>query len=358
MVESLNDQLRDYEIQHAVGIQKLSTSVLRRVIKLLNAADADIVQKLLDRQPTLEGNLTSARLKHLLNALRVINRDAYIAVGRALREELRAVARYEAEFQVNLLTKVVPVALDLVSPTAEMLDAIVYSRPFQGAILRDVVRDMEKSKLKLLSNAIRLGMVEGESMDQIVRRVRGTKAMNFRDGVLDIPKRSAERIVRTAVNHISNAAREKTFEQNADLIKGSMWVSTLDTRTCPECAALDGKVFELGTGPKPPRHLMCRCCLAPLTKSWRELGIDTDEVPAGTRASMNGQVSATETYNSWLKKQPASVQDEALGPTRGALFRRGEVEIDRFTNRAGDAWTLDELRARESAAFEKAGLAA
>ena len=72
---------------------------------------------------------------------------------------------------------------------------------------------------------------------------------------------------------------------------------------------------------------------------------------------MNGQVSASLNYNDWLKKQPASIQDEALGPTRGALFRKGGFTVDSFTNRAGDELTLKELRERDAAAFTRAGLA-
>jgi SPP1 gp7 family putative phage head morphogenesis protein len=357
---SLNDEIRDLLIRHQVGLQRLSTSTLRKIVKLLDEADADIVAKLLARAATLEGSFTSQRLKYLLDALRVINRDAFVRLGKELRKELQDLARYEVEYQIDMLTRTIPVAVDIVSPSAPIIDAIVTSRPFQGALLREVVRDMERSKLKAVSNAVRLGMIEGESMEQIVRRVRGTKAMNYKDGALAAPRASAERIVRTAVNHIANAAREELFEQNDDLIKEYQAVATLDTRTCPRCAALDGKRYKVGDKRRPryPLHLQCRCVYVPITKTWRELGVDADEVPPSTRASMNGQVSATETYATWLKKQSAAVQDDALGPTRGALFRRGGLDVDRFTNRAGDQWTLDELRARESGAFAKAGLAA
>src|SRR5690606_24421489 len=98
--------------------------------------------------------------------------------------------------------------------------------------------------------------------------------------------------------------------------------------------------------------------MVPVTKSWRELGIDLDEFEPSTRASMNGQVPETMSYGEWLRKQSASVQDEALGPTRGKLFRAGKLDVDRFVNRAGDQWTLDELRQREQEAFRKAGFAA
>jgi len=100
----------------------------------------------------------------------------------------------------------------------------------------------------------------------------------------------------------------------------------------------------------------CRSSTAPVVKSWRELGIDADEMDEGTRASMGGQVPKSETYDSWLRKKSAAFQDDILGAEKGALFRRGELPLDRFVDRKGREYTLDELRRRESAAFKKAGL--
>jgi len=76
----------------------------------------------------------------------------------------------------------------------------------------------------------------------------------------------------------------------------------------------------------------------------------------GTRASADGQVDANLSYGEWLKRQPAEVQDEVLGPTRGKLLRAGKLTMDRFYNDRGRYLTLDELRERNATAFERAGL--
>ena len=52
-------------------------------------------------------------------------------------------------------------------------------------------------------------------------------------------------------------------------------------------------------------------------------------------------------YNWWLK----------LGKTKGELFRKGDLPLDRFVD-DGRTLTLDELRDLEGKAFAKAGLAA
>jgi SPP1 gp7 family putative phage head morphogenesis protein len=353
-----NEVIRDLEIRHQVGVHRLSSGVLRTLIRILDAADADIVAELLKRGVALEGSFTSKRLEALLAAIRDINHEAHVTVGRDLRQELRDIVRYEASFQKRMLETAIPIQWDIVTPTAEVLDAVVTSRPFQGRLLKDWLTELEAGKANRVRNAVRLGVVQGETVDQIVRRVRGTAALNYKDGAMEIGRRGAEAMVRTAVSHTTTAARDTLFEANADIIASEMWTSTLDTRTCPSCQALDGQKFEIGKGPKTPLHIGCRCIRVPVTKSWRELGIDIDDLPAGTRASMNGQVPASMRYDEWLRTQSWDAQDEALGPTRAALFRDGGLTVDRFTGRDGDHLTLDELRRRENAAFEKAGIAA
>lgn len=357
-METVNDRIRDLEIRHQVHLQRLSSGVLKRLIRILDRADAEIVEKLRSRGATLEGSFTSVRLGQLLQALAEVNREAHTIVARELRDELGAVAVYEAGFQRDLLRSAIPVRIDVVTPSAETLRAAVTAQPFQGRLLKEWVSELSDAKARRLRDAIRLGVVQGEMTDQIVRRVRGTKALNYRDGVMEIGRRGAEAMVRTAVSHTTGAAQEALYAANSDIIAKEQWVATLDTRTCPQCMALDGKTFELGKGTKRPAHIGCRCVRVPVTKSWRELGIDIDDLPAGTRASMNGQVSATETYGTWLRKQSAETQDEALGPTRALLFRKGGLDVDRFTNRAGDDLTLDQLRVLDRAAFAQAGLAA
>ena len=100
----------------------------------------------------------------------------------------------------------------------------------------------------------------------------------------------------------------------------------------------------------------CRCTTAPVLKSAAELGLPLEEFPAGTRASMDGQVSADLTYTEWLKRQPASVQDEALGPTRGDLFRAGLDEPSAYVTRQGRERTLKEMRRMEPDVFAEAGV--
>jgi hypothetical protein len=79
-----------------------------------------------------------------------------------------------------------------------------------------------------------------------------------------------------------------------------------------------------------------------------------------TRSAEFGPVAGGETYYDWLKAQPESVQNEALGPTRGKLFRDGGLSADEFASLQLDKnfkpLTLAEMKALEPEAFQAAGL--
>ena len=360
---ALNDDILDAQVSHAIGLQRLGTGILRRILALLNRTDTDVENQIRQRlagiEPgTVESDATIARLNELLDALRGIGDRIADEMQVRLIAETLGLAKYEIEYQAATIGDLAPVSLSLGKPSTEQLQAVVLKRPFQGRVLRDWARGIGTERTRRIADAIRIGMVEGENTDQIVKRVRGSRSMGFRDGVLEISRRDAEAVVRTAVTHVASGAAETFYKANADTLKGVKWVSVLDSRTTPVCQARDGKVYEVGKGPRPPAHFRCRSTCTPVVKSYRELGIDLDDLPGPARQSMDGQEPADTTYGKWLAKQSAATQDEILGPTKGLLFRRGGLSVDRFVDRSGHAYTLDELRRREGRAFRASGLAA
>ena len=96
----------------------------------------------------------------------------------------------------------------------------------------------------------------------------------------------------------------------------------------------------------PPRHPRCRCTLVPITKSWKELGVDAEEVPDSTRASFDGQVPATETYPDWLKRmeeeEPGFALD-VLGPKRYGWWKAGKIEFKEMV-RGNKILTVEQLK--------------
>ncbi|WP_417585335.1 minor capsid protein [Pelagibacterium sp.] len=359
---SANERLADAAVGHAIDLTRYSNGVVRRMIALLNRADTELFAQLVDALERLPPqSFTVQRLDALLVSVERLNASAYAAVGADLDTELVALAGYEAGYQHKLLASVLPPAvvesLTLSAVSASQVHAAAMARPFQGKLLSEALKDIEATRATRIRDAIRMGFLEGETIDQMVRRLRGTRALNYADGLLEVDRRGVEALVRTAVNHTANYSRQALFEANADLVKEWQFLATLDGRTTITCASLSGKTYAVGAGPQPPRHWNCRSTSVPvLASAWEALGLRKSEIDPGTQASMDGQVAADVSYSQWLRGKPAAFQDDVLGAERGKLFRDGKVSIDRFTDNKGRVYSLDELRKRDAAMFERAGL--
>jgi hypothetical protein len=235
-------------------------------------------------------------------------------------------------------------------------------------LLRGVLADMEATRAKRIRETIANGYVSNETTDQIVRKLRGTRALRYEDGIFNRSRHEVEAVVKTALSHTAGFTRDRFYEANGNLVKAVQWLSTLDARTSPMCRIRDrlqytrddhkpiGHTIPWGAGPGA-LHWACRSVSTPVVKSWKELtGVDMEEFSPTTRASMDGQVAADTTYAEWLKRQSAMRQDEILGPMRGKLLRAGGLDLEGFYNNRGMYLTLDELRGRDATAFTRAGL--
>lgn len=348
-----NEELLSRQVRHAVYTQRYGSSVVRRILALLSRADADLQQRLLAGLP--EGIESRQRLNEVLRDIRILRRDLYLELEQDLVSELEDLVEYEGGFQLGLIEEVTPLPVNLTAPALSTLRAAVMSRPFQGRFLREWASGLRANDLRRIRDQINIGIVTGEGVPDIVRRIIGTKSANYRDGILNVSRNEAETIVRTAVNHTVNSARNEIAKANDDIVKGVEWVSTLDGRTSAICRGRDGNVYPVDSGPRPPAHFNCRSTISYVLRSWRELGIDRDELSPGTRASMNGQVPADLTYGEWLRRQDRDFVFETLGPSRARLFLDGDLKIERFVlDRTGREFTLDELRRRQPAAWSRA----
>ncbi len=349
---TVNEALRDRAIRHAIELGRYGAGVSQRIVALLNSADADILDKLAGRLASIEergmdmGPKTTARLNAMLAEIGALNRAIYEQVHEQLGDELTDFADAEAAFQKAALDTSLTVSLEAKLPAAARLRAIVEEAPMEGRLLANWVEGMTQGRADRINQAVRLGMVQGEGTDVIVRRIKGTKAARYSDGVLDISRRSAQSIVRTAVNHVSNQAAQQTWKANDHLVKGWQFVSTLDSRTTVTCAALSGSIHPIGEGPIPPRHIRRRSISVAVTKSFRELGVDRDETTPQQRASMDGQVAGDTTFAKWLTDKGPETQTGILGATRAQMWRDGKLNLQDFIKADGTVLTLDQLKLR------------
>lgn len=375
-----NEEMLDATVRHQVALLRFSDRQAVEAAGLLEQADRELVA-------LLQSELTEAsqlRLESLLIEIRRMRAAALAAVDAELRPDLLALSGVEANWEQNAMAAAIPVDISLAAVAPAVLRAVVAS-PINGLPLQSWWDRLAVADVQRIEQQIRLGILEGETTDQIVRRLRGTRAAGYTDGVLGITRRDAEAVVRTSVNHVSTGARQATWLANSDVVEGVRWVSTLDGRTSSVCRSRDGEVYPLDSGPRPPAHPNCRSTVAPVitgativgdrptvrdtrTRRMRERDFAAEaREAAGPRewarlsaqerrervrrirdawADENiGSVASKTTYQQWLKRQPAAFQDDVLGPTRGRLFREG-LELDKFVDSSGKQYNLDQLRTR------------
>ncbi|HET6417258.1 MAG TPA: zeta toxin family protein [Polyangiales bacterium] len=346
--KTANEILQDRAIRHAIYIERLKVGEVRSTLAELNALYDELVArtfKVLDRIATRGAKVRE--FKSIRNLTRDLNRiavDQYDSVARELMGRMEALAAAESRWQLAAITESATVPLTLKAPSRAILRAIVHNEPF-GDPTRAVVRTLrgwfeaegEMSAFRIQS-ALDVGLRQGDTVARITRRVRDT---------FGVSGRNAETWVRTGINNTVTLARERTYEENAEVVKGVQLLATLDSRTTVICMGEDGNVYPISEGPRPPLHPRCRTTTLPVLKSWKELGIPLKELPEGTRASMNGQVPESVTYGEWLKTQSREFQDDVLGPKRAELFRTGAVPIDRFTDERLRPLTLSQIVERE-----------
>jgi len=323
--------LHDEAVLHRIALSRYSTSLVRKVLAQLNRVDADLVARILradneGRDPT--------QLERLLEEIRARQADGWTVVRTRMGQDLNELAGTERDWNFNLIRaglQTVGVETVAAAPSTAQIVAAVNARPFQGRFLRDWLTDAETGAAKRVRETIRQGFIEGRSVSDIVRQIRGTKALQYRDGILEISRRGAETMVRTAVTHTASVASTETYKAMGDLVVAVEWVSTLDARTSVICAGRDGTVYPVDSGPRPPAHPNCRSTTIPHLSGLEPV--------------------KRQTYAEWLKGQPDDVQDDILGPTKAALFRSGKLTLERFIDRSGKMLTLDQLRKRNAGAF-------
>lgn len=354
---SANQRLRDEGISHAIQLERLKNAEQRAIVQFVeDELIPDLITRLEVRLTRIEqrgldlGPETTARLNRLIQQLQEAVEAWSTGLAAKIVNRIGEIADVEARWAIATLVDVtegLPVTVSTVMPSIEQLSALALSRPIDGVVIEKLLERLSINTRDMVEKQVRLGVASGQTTPQIMRRVRDSAGLAQDAAIV---------ITRTAVAQAATVARDAVYLENADLIRGIQWVSTLDTRTCPVCAPLDGKVFKHGTGPRSPLHPQCRCSTVPVLKSWSELGLDARTIGPGTRASLDGQVSGSITYADWLRTRSVEEQEEVLGVTRAKLFRSGKLQLSDFANNSNELMTIAELRKRYASAFNKAGL--
>ena len=340
----LNRLLFDSTVELHLDMERVAIESRATIIKLLQNLEKELIAKVANGVT----DWSKARIAKQLSEADAVIRQYYDDAAGIARDTTTSVAQVSASATATSLSAAVggQVAIGVL-PTASYLETLAGNTIIQGAVQADWWERQAGDTAFKFQSAVRQGLVGAETTPQIVRRVRD---------VMDLSKRNAETLVHTSVQSVANTSRMKVFEDNSDVISEFEYSSSLDRKTCPTCGILDGRRWVNGTNKpvnhsmafkQPPIHFRCRCSCIPVLRTWAELGINMDELPDGTRASMEGQVS-DKTFEDWLKRKTESdptFADRTLGKGRAELWRNSKITMDQMIS-GGKPLSLAELKAK------------
>lgn len=367
--------------QHASYSYRASTAVVNRlndeIDRLTRALTGELAERLDDlTQAELDafvaGKYTTSRLKALKAEIDEWGKALAEAINTEWTTSAVALAGFEAAYVADLMGKALD---DLPKVTIKPRDIFqqALQTPIMGRHVQDMAKALAPKQVEQVYSLMRNGIVTGQSNSEIIRALRGTRALNYKDGLVHAAKADVEKFVRTARNHVANVAGEEMWRELG--VKYVKRLAALEGRTCSVCAALDGKVYKLDE-PKPAAtlHPNCRCrYVASIddevagkrpfvralkvkkrdgTNRFRSIGNMTKKQREAAGLEV-GQVKATTTYGKWFANQDAAYQKEWLGPSRYKLYKEGGMSLERFVDPvAGRQYSLEELRQRDAETFK------
>ena len=383
-VENTQEQQTDEIMIRAILLERFKASFSVEIRSQLRKLEKELIRDIIDIGPMDPRNLTfrQKRVMKLFEQTQLTLGSNFAEVRKKHALRIRELAKMEGQFALDTLNKVIGVDVATVGLSAEQITAASTQNIINGAKSGTWWKRQKEALQRGFEDKVRTGFFRGDSTQEIVQAVRGTKAAGFNDGVMASTYRQAEALVRTSVQNVSNAARMKTFENNGDVIQAIQWVATLDTRTTVICMALDGLTWDSNTMeplghdkkfPGPTAHWNCRSTQIAVVKDWDEMNkgrkgpggkkfenyyreelrkqgfseYEIEKSVAGTRASMDGQVSGTTNFEGWLKKQTPARKKKLLGKARAELFDEGKIGVRDLTDVFNRPLTLDQIAARK-----------
>jgi len=389
----------DRLIERGIYLERYKSGFNRQILDALETLENDLTKELavaFSKGGTLKAQ--TKRLENLLADTRLIIKTAYKENADKAGAELLRLAQNEQTCVVGAMNHAMGIDLAgskivlnplIVGATARQIASGIYDRTLnydelkaltdgtliQGAKSAEWWSRQSADLTQKFSDQMRQGVLRGETLDQFVARVRGTRAKLYTDGIMQGTRRNTEALVRTSVQAVANSTRMATFQANSDLVSAICWLSVMDARTSLGCVARNGKCWDAETlkpighnieWPGVSPHWGCRATQTSVLKSFKDIsaamdpgeldaefkkqlekqGFSPDEIAKikrNTRASMDGQVPADITFDKWLGGKAPAFQDELLGKGRGKLFRDGKITLTDLIDQSGRPLTIDEL---------------
>ena len=193
-----NENIRDAMIRHQIGLIRASGTMSKKIIEELRKSEKEVRQLIDQRLGDIQergidlGPTTTNRLLEIERQLRDLLGETHRVIQEDTQKFMEELALREPVFVKNVIEDVLPVIVNFGVPNTFVLREIVSHTPVDGRILGDWLKKFEENDVERMMEEIRRGLVQGEGIPQITRRIFGTTRLNGQDGVRAISRRGAE----------------------------------------------------------------------------------------------------------------------------------------------------------------------
>ena len=179
-----------------------------------------------------------------------------------------------------------------------------------GSPLRDLLNELPG----LAGQSVADGLVTGLALGWNPRRIASTIREALGNNLV-----RALRIARTETMRAYRESTLRNYQENAHVLRGWIWMSARNERTCAMCWAMHGTTH--GLDEHLDDHPNGRCTMLPWTKSRAELSIGGEDRPTVERG-----------ISLFVKLDPEK-QRSILGPAKYAAWRDGRFELKSIVGR-------------------------
>jgi SPP1 gp7 family putative phage head morphogenesis protein len=365
---NVSDSFASELMAHSIDLGRFEAHEREKLLKVFRALETKLVEQLRRFDPTdVSQRYQRQRVEALLAYVRPIIRQDYTQIGQTNARDLKQLALTEASMTHDLGAELVVDTLFSVGVPEATLRALVTDGLIAGRPLRQWWSRQAQTTLTRYGETIMAGVVRGDSVNDMVRTLRGTQERQFTDGVFGRSRRDITTLVRTSTQSIAQNARLEVLNANSDVVKGWEWLTALDFAVCAQCRPYSGQAWTLegrrlpGTklpypGP-PPLHPNCRCQVLVIVKEYRSLATskgprfeaEVKGLPQETKDQLDGGLGVDLSLPVWLRQQPEAKQIESLGPTRWKMWRAGKLPLHAMVNAVtGKPYTIEQLTSARS----------
>ena len=360
----VNEDILNASNRRQITLERLKKGNQKNISEYLSELDKELILIV-----TKAGELQDLSKKQLNSLIAEVNiavnkySDRVIALSDDTSKDLLPL---ESEFNANLLNRVIKtVGYSAIALEADFLYSKYYNAILNEGNGKATTVPKAESKLKSSNSAKIEGAINSSfsnalNTTALLTVLRGTKQNRFTDGVFLSISNASNTLSNSLLQHASVTAKAQTGIKNG--VKRYTWLATIDGRTTSQCRSLDelDTIYVFGQGPLPPLHYNCRSSIIYIIDGRLAQTENDGQRIARNQKGKTVLISSETGYYTWLRTQPKQFQVDVLGKTRANLFSNGGLSSKQFAklnvNKNYEPITIDEMRKRNSTAFELAGI--